>query len=388
MKICFLSLSLILCCFSCNANKEGNTHKDKPISSVLERDTIMAPYFYVKGFYENDSGIYFYGLKYDSIYLYKENAEGHFEFNSYILLPKQYTTTKNVANIEQLVFINMDSIIVFHETNLALFSTKQDRLLKIYHRPKYFIESWYFFIARGMTFLRWNKERQTLPIMIFRHDDDDKRTWRADTEILAEFSFEKDTFSIFSVKYPYYPYNFPLFDYYPGSDALFAFNGDTFVFSFQITPITYLYNAKSGHRDSLYLQNSMYIPLPIPDTARIREISSLNFMSEAHLEHNFYTGIMYDEYNQVYYRFFEKYLPRRNAEGLLNTWADKEFGLTVLNNNLQIIGDVCWSWEDHRMATLYPTSKGLYGYYYPGDYSNLHPYGTTIIFKRKLIYEK
>jgi len=330
-KLYFLFLSFVLFCFSCSANEE------KQILSALERDTIITPNFNVSGFYENDSGIYFYGLEYDTIYLYKENTEGHFEFDSYIQLPQQYTLNEDIFDIKQLVFINMDSIIIFHQNNIALFSTKQDSILKIFYHSRYFER--YDFIARGSTFLRWNKHRKTLPIIIFQIDYD-KRTWRVDTEFLAEFSFEKDTFSIFPVKYPYYPYNTSMIDYYSKNDALFAFNGDTFVCGFQITPITYLYNAASGHIDSLYLQNSMYVPLPEPDTARVREISYINYMHEVSLEHNFYSAIVYDEYNQVYYRFFSKAMPRRNAEGLLNTLEDKEFGLTVLDKNLKIIGDV------------------------------------------------
>jgi len=383
MKIHFLSISLILCCFSCNANKKNNTHKDKPISYILERDTITSTFFIAEGFYENDSDIYFYGLKNDTIYLYKENAKGNFEFDSYLRLPKQYTENEDIYGIKQLVFINMDSIIIFHDTNLALFSTKQDSLLKIFYHSRR--HDWYDFIARGNTFLRWNKKRNTLPMIIFQSDYD-KRTWLCDTEFLAEFSFEKDTYSVFPVKYPYYPYNnISILEYYSSNNALFAFNGDTFVFSFQITPITYLYDAKSGRRDSLFLQNSMYVPLPEPDTTRIREISLDNSSGEAYLEHNFYTSIVYDEYNKVYYRFFNKYLPRRNAEGLLNTWEDKEFGLTVLDSKLQIIGDVSWLWSWQDDAPIYyPTSKGLYGCYYNKDGTNIK----RIFCKIKLIYEK
>lgn len=356
---------------SCNANG-----KEKQISSILEKDSVMAPYFNALGFYENDSGIYFYGLRFETIYLYKENAEGHFELDSYIQLPEQYTAGKDISEVEQLVFINMDSIIIYHKNNIALISTKQDSLLKIFYHSR--DDDWFNFIARGNTFLRWNKKRNTLPVIIFRWDDHDKRTWRGDTEIFAEYSFEKDTFSIFPVKLPYHPYNTLIGDY-SENDPFFAFNGDTFVFGFQITPVTYLYNAGNRHMDSLFIQNSMYVPLPEYDTARIREISIGNFLHEVILEHNFYTGIVYDEYNRVYYRFFNKAMPRKNAEGLLNTMEDKEFGLTVLDTNLQIIGDVSWPWQEHCFIQ-YPTSKGLYGY------SQEHR--ETIIYKRKLIYEE
>ena len=361
-------------CFPCNANKE------KQISYILERDTILSPYFLVNGFYENDLGIYFYGLRFDTIYLYKENAERHFEFDFSIPLPPQYTANEG-SYIKQLIFINMDSIIIFHENNIALFSVKQDSILKIFYHSRE--DDWFNFIARGNTFLRWNKKRNTLPMIIYRWDNLDIRTWRGDSEFSGEFSFEKDTFYFFPVKLPYYPYNTSIVDYYSPTDQLFAFNGDTFVFAFQITPITYLHNAENNHTDSLFLQNSMYIPLPQPDTAHIRDMSSrLDFMHESSLEHNFYTSIVYDEYKHVYYRFFNKYMPKINADGLLNTWKDKEFGLTVLDNNLQIIGDVSWQGEENYTIIQYPTSKGLYGYYFNVEDS------VSIIYKRTLIYEK
>ncbi len=75
-------------------------------------------------------------------------------------------------------------------------------------------------------------------------------------------------------------------------------------------------------------------------------------------------------------------MPRKNADGLLNTMEDKEFGLTILDTNLQIVGDVSWPWSEHRVVQ-YPTSKGLYGYSTPSIHRP-----ETIIYKRKLIYEK
>lgn len=371
----FLALSFILLCSSCNS---CGANKEKQISYILERDTIMAPYFNVRGFYENDSGIYLYGLEGATVYIYKENIEGHFEFDSYIHLPKQYADSEDISEIEQLVFINMDSVIIYHKNNIALFSTKQDSLLKIFYHSRQ--DDWFDFIARGGTFLSWNKKRNTLPILIIQSDYD-KRTWLLDTEMLAELSFENDTFSIFPVKYPYEPYNNQSFCDCYGVEPLFAFNGDVFVLVFKQTPITYLYNAKNNYKDSLYLQNSMYIPLPEPDTARYREVG-LDFLYEVYLEHNFYTGMVYDEYNQVYYRFFNKAMPRKNADGLLNTIEDKEFGLTILDTNLQIIGDVSWPLEENRVVQ-YPTSKGLYGY--PASSSGLPE---AVIYKRKLVYEK
>ena len=378
-KLYFLSLSFCLLCFSCSA---GTVETEKRISCIVERDTIdTRHYFYVNGFFENNSGIYFYGLKVDTIFLYKENAGGHFELNSYILLPKQYaqqySDTDNIAYIEQLIFINMDSIIIFHQNHLALFSVKQDSVFKKFYHSR--DNDWFNFVARGETFLRWNKKRKTLPLVIYRWDNHDIRKWRGDTEIVGEYSFEKDTFFYFPVKLPYDPYNNPLkTDYCGNADELFAFNGDTFVISFQITPATYLYNAASNRIDSLFLQNSTYITLQEADTARARDISRENYMDELQLENNYYSAIVYDEYKQVYYRFFSKAMPRKNAEGLLNTWEDKESGLTVLDNNLQIIGDVLWSNADNLLTPHYPTSKGVYEYH---DEKG-------IIYKRKLSYEK
>ena len=377
-RLCFLFLGFVLF-FSCNAY---SANKEKQISCVLKKDRLSA-FFFVNGFFENDSGIYFYGLKYDTIFLYKENADGHFEFDFYIQLPKQYTEqyadNDNVSYIKQLIFINMDSIIIYHENHLALISIEQDSLLKKFYHSR--DSDWYCFVSRNGAFLRWNKKRNTLPISIYRWDNYAIRTWRCDTEFMGEFSFEKDTFSFFPVKLPYDPYNnYLITDYYGESDELFAFNGDTFVIGFQVTPATYLYNAANNHVDSLYLQNSTYVPLPEADTARIRETSFGNYMHEAYLEHNFFCAILYDEYKQVYYRLFSKAMPLKNDEGLLNTIQDKEFGLTIFDKNLQIIGDVvCWSWKDYFFETpYYPTSKGLYGYE--------HDYG--IIHKIKLIYEK
>ena len=291
-RLHFLFWIFILCGFSCSF---CGANKEKQITCILERDTLTTPCCYVNGFFENDSGIYFYGLKYDTIFLFKENANGHFEFDFYIQLPKQYTEPfaddDNFTYIKELIFINMDSIIIFHKNHLALFCVKQDSVLKKFYHSR--DDDWYFFISRGETFLRWNKKRNTLPLSIYRYDNDAIRTWRGDTEFMGEYSFEKDTFSFFPVKLPYYPYhNYLMTDYFGSTDQLFAFNGDTFVVGFQITPATYLYNAASNQIDSLFLQNSMYVPIQAADTARIREISEDNYRYEASLENNYYLAIV------------------------------------------------------------------------------------------------
>ena len=346
-------------------------------------DTISeVSYANVSGFYEDTSGIYCYFKPYglDTVFLFKENELGHFVLDASFKIPAFYKTFAEIDEISQVVFINKDSLILFHPHNITLWDIKQDSLVANYYHSD-FDTSYRFLFDRGTWQLEWNSHRKTLLLFLIDYSDKPNRKWICDTKYLAEFSFEKMDISIVPLKYPFSLYNdILLLSSTPYEDPLFTFNGDTIVTAFPLGQTMCIYDIKNNHTDSLEVKERWYIPIPRPDTARIRKISHPNYLFESALENNYFDAVEYDKYNDVYYRFFQKALPKKNEKGLLNTDEDKIYGVTVLDKGLKMIGSA--TWKANRFGFYYPTSKGLY------SLKSLANNSSIIVRKIKLHYEK
>ncbi|MBO4738912.1 MAG: hypothetical protein J5606_05050 [Bacteroidales bacterium] len=87
VKLKFFFIFLVLAClFAC----QYNTHD---ISYHITRDTLVnVPPYAQKGFYEDDSGIYFYckPIQYDSLCVYKIGENETFNFYNYLKIPSVF----------------------------------------------------------------------------------------------------------------------------------------------------------------------------------------------------------------------------------------------------------------------------------------------------------
>jgi len=357
MKKVFYTISIAFLAFaSCNNKTEPiieYTYSEDTISGISHTN--------ICGFYEDSSGIYCYFKPYktDTVFLFKENEQRHFVFDSCLKIPDFYKTFAQIDDISQIVFINKDSLILFHPNNITLWDVKQDSLVAVYfHSDR---DSLIDLYDRNTPNLQWNPHRRTLLLYLINNGDRAKRKWGHDTEYLAEFSFEKMDISILPLKYPYSIYNDAALsvNFAPtGNDPKFAFNRDTVVIAFPIGQMMQIYDLKNDRTDSLAVKLRWYVPISPPDTMRMRQISYPNYLMERHLENNFFYALEYDRYNDVYYRFFHKALTKKNEMGLLNTSDDKIYGVTILDKRLKKMGDA--TWQANRFGFYYPTSRGLY----------------------------
>ena len=131
--------------------------KEKEIKYSFTQDTIViAKNLQIKGFYEDKSGIYFYAKKYycDSLFLYQEQ-NGHFEFHSFLNLPKSYLDSiKELNSAIDLAFINLDSVIAYTPQTIALLDLKNNALLKLFHHSD-LLNDTCLLLNRGGK-LKWN----------------------------------------------------------------------------------------------------------------------------------------------------------------------------------------------------------------------------------------
>jgi hypothetical protein len=355
------------------------SHKESKVTYSFTQDTLnVSRNLQIEGFYEDKSGIYFYGKTFDkdSVFLYNEN-NGQFIFHSFLKLPSTYLDTlKNKYEPIDLAFITLDSLIAFTSQSIALLDVKNDSMLR------YFLHSQdgdtCYLVNRGCK-LKWNAARKALPIMIIRTNDMSNRKWNWDSEFLGEFSIETGKVKILPLKFPYVEEYYGTKNYYSFCDPMITFKGEKYVVGFKNTPVTFIYDASKNKMDSLFIVNSNYKPLSEVDTVGLTSPSNyINFIIAGSTYEFYFEHLIYDGYKDVFYRFFLKEMPKKNKEGLLNTLKEKPSGVTLLDKNLNVIGDTYWIRK--RTNNWFPSSKGLLGITYSED--------KVIIIKLLLEYEK
>jgi len=304
------SILIIVCIIlvSCHAQETN-------ISYDVQLDSINDSYFNIRtwGFYEDNTGIYFYAKDYspDTIKVFKESNNG-FDFYKNILLPKNYIDTmgKEIHSDKyKITFVNLDNIIVCTRQSIALINIKNNNLSKFYWHS---LEDDNYALVDRFGILKWNAYRKKLPLMLVRFDNRNERKWGWDSELLAEFSFETGTFNIIPIKYPYVEQYTAKEINYNYVDPLITFKKDTYVVGFGNTPVMFSYDTKKNKLDSFYIKNSTYKSITIlHDTLAKNDFTRYQeYATNSMIYDYFYNLLIYDEYKDVFYRFFFKDMPQ------------------------------------------------------------------------------
>lgn len=302
------------------------------------------------GIYEDSTcGVCFYCKPKGCDYLlvYRRTHSGWVE-HARLKIPAAYADTIDIDNaVSKWTLVNTDTAIAYvnyrHFTFLDLKHGKVIRSVPVLSDTA--------FDVRCFNHLQWNSRRKSLGLMYFGLPSQSVEHMK----MMAEYSLERGT-RVFPFTYPYEITQTYLVNY--SCESFAVFHGDTMVVAFQTSPMMLCHDIKRNTTDSLYIKNKYYSPLPIPDTARINEISAPNYLYEVLLTRFFYATLVYDPYNEVYYRFFCKDMPMKDREGLITTWNDKVFGVTLIDKHFNIIGDVCFAPGEYKIC-YYPTREGL-----------------------------
>jgi hypothetical protein len=340
------------------------------------------------GIYEYNKSIFLYSKlsKSDTLYIFKEEKNG---FNPYkfVSLPKAYLDTigKEIESDRfQIAFIDLNNIIIVTRYSLALIDIKNNKLLK------YYFQSYndYALVDRFGS-MKWNNYNKKLPMMLVRVNDRKERKWAWDTKLLAEFDFKTGEINILPIVYPFVEQYQSKFMNYSYVDPLITFNKSKYVVAFGNNPVIFTYNVKNKSFDSLFIENQNYKPITIISDTNVEHDFNLyqDYVMSTYTNDFYYTSIVYDEYKNVYYRFFSKDMPKYDENGLLNPFNKKDVGLTILDENFKIIGDVFWKSKEGNSTCWFPTSNGLYGITF-NCFGGICKKDQLTILKLKLEYDK
>lgn len=330
--------------------------KDK-ITRMIELDTLHnIPSYSQYTFFEAKDTLYFCikPWKCDSLLLYTRDCHGEWKIKSFLKIPKAFLNSTNGNNVDEWVFINKDTIIAYTSyTDFTFLDIINGNVICSVpeNTERYNLDS------RCFNHLQWNHKRASLPLMYISWNYEERK-YRGDVEIAAEYSL-KSGLHLIPVKYPYEISDSHLNDYNSFFNPLMVSHDNIVVFAFTTSPIMIYFDQQKGKAKVKSVKNKYYKPLSPVDTNRIAELSPPNFIMEQYLTNFFFESLLYDPYKKMYYRFFSKDMPLKNKEGLFNTMEDKVYGVTLLNDKLKPIGDVCFKSNEYKRK-YFVSCNGLF----------------------------
>lgn len=115
-----------------------------------------------------------------------------------------------------------------------------------------------------------------------------------------------------------------------------TFNKDyqRFIYSFAISDSLDIFEPKSGKRwrrfaGSRFI-NSRILPMSKPDNSHDLEYA---------LETPYYGGVIYDKFQNLYYRFVRHSIPFKDERGEINGFHEKPISVILLDKDLEVIGE-------------------------------------------------
>jgi hypothetical protein len=133
-----------------------------------------------------------------------------------------------------------------------------------------------------------------------------------------------------------------------------TYNGANFIYSFAISDSLYLVEKSGslkGFLANTKLSNKSILPMLKPNN---------NYDLEYVLENIQYSGIIYDKYRDVYYRFVMHPIPYKDDNGGINNFHSKPISIVLLNKSLEIIGETKLEDNKFTLSMYFVGKEGLF----------------------------
>lgn len=207
----------------------------------------------------------------------------------------------------------------------------------------------------GVGKIIWSENQQRLFVSQYSYTIGSDNPDYYNIPVLAALDIQSNKFNSISVHYPEMYKN----DYY--GDAMYCFNEkakDDIVTVFLGTTDVEIYNTKTQKLTHLTHPKSKY------DTVAIKPLDrKYKGMMDKIFEHltisPLYTNIVYDAYNDMYYRFFVTSVNLKNDDGTYNGYSDKEYVLMLLDNDFNVKDEVLLG-KGYLTYYSFVTKDGLY----------------------------
>jgi hypothetical protein len=134
-----------------------------------------------------------------------------------------------------------------------------------------------------------------------------------------------------------------------------AIDNKRLIFSFPMDHNLYVYN-KKGFIKKKYVKSKYIDSLFVTD---IEKYKDPYYKEEKTATSNFYKGILYDEYHELFFRTVVHKQKYKNNDGTINKQGDNAWSLIILSKDLEIKGEVFFKEKTLNYNNIIPTENGL-----------------------------
>lgn len=139
------------------------------------------------------------------------------------------------------------------------------------------------------------------------------------------------------------------------TDHSSIFVDGNFVYSFAISDSLSVYNINS-ETTKRYLAKSVHSKKRIQPMPKPSNEHDLQYVLETFQ----YSGIIYDQYRKVYYRFVKHPLDYKNERGEINNFHSKPISVIILDDDFRVIGETMLENNKFTTSMYFVSEEGLF----------------------------
>lgn len=110
------------------------------------------------------------------------------------------------------------------------------------------------------------------------------------------------------------------------------------IYSFDISDSLLIYDIEKEQKYRVNAKSVYKQQKAVPMKARVSN-ADMEERQRYNLTTTFYAGIVYDQFNEVYYRFVQHAYPYKDGNGEINQYHEKPISVIIMNKNFELIGE-------------------------------------------------
>ncbi len=149
------------------------------------------------------------------------------------------------------------------------------------------------------------------------------------------------------------------FGKYGSSFCLF---NNQLIYSFEIDPNLYIYDLQGNLLKSINAKSNFLNKIEFIDSTKLTDI---DFFRKFNLTHGSYYKLIYDKYNQLFYRIIRHNMPLLDSNNFVYNLFEADWSIIILDENFNILTEQVFKGKEYDFSSILPTPMGLLIYKNP-----------------------
>jgi hypothetical protein len=314
---------------------------------TIRIDSVSLPFYSIFHSFQENNEEYFLGYNkvYHSLDVFNLSSQ-----KMSVRVPLERQGPNSVGNVEGIFWINQDSIFIYSPKWFSIINDKGKVIEKIQLDSRLEISE---LITNAYFKMFYNKSKNV--IYFFNVFPANKRKEYLREPLVTELNLT-------SKKLKDLPITFS--DYYIQKNGevgylawlnLYGMKNDEIVYNFQYEPTIFTYNVQTKEKKEYKAESKRFL-----NYARILPINTDTEKWSIHaLENTHFFHVLVDPWRSLNYRVNWESISSKKNEGDLNSFMDKPFSLTVMNEDFQTVEEFKLPSNLININTWFVNSEGL-----------------------------